>query len=135
MESAFSHVESRINTTDYPVFCILLYPASSVCLLLYSIPSLPFLSYYASYCYPLFSVLFVSPFVLISCQPFLFISHVFFLFVHVIVSQFFLFCPSFAMSRPCIICLGRKQRGRKYFGNVQLVISPNKGSQNSPQAN
>jgi len=77
--SAFRHTENRINTTDYPIFCILLYSASSVCLLLYSIPSLPFPSYYASNCYPLFSVFFPSFFLFYSL-PFLFISHVFFLF-------------------------------------------------------
>ena len=43
------------------------------------------------------------------------------LFVLVIVSQFFLLCPSFAMLTPRIICLGQKQRGKKYFGNVKLV--------------
>lgn len=81
MNRVFRHMESRINTTDYPVFCILFYSASSVCLLLYSIPSLPFPSYCASYCYPLFSVFFFSPFFLFYSLPFLFISHVFFLFL------------------------------------------------------
>ena len=83
INSAFRHMESRINTTDCSVFHILLYSASSVCLLLYWIPSRPFPSYYASYCYPLFSVFFFSPFVLISFQPFLFISHVFVLFLRI----------------------------------------------------
>lgn len=81
MNSAFRHMESRISTKDYTVFCTLLYSASSLCLLLYSFPSLPFPSYYASYCYPLFSVFFFFPFVLISFQSFLFISHVFVVFL------------------------------------------------------
>jgi hypothetical protein len=81
MNSAFRHMESHISTKDYTVFCNLLYSASSVCLLLYSTPSPPFPSYYASYCYPLFSVFFFFPFVLISFQSFLFISHAFVVFL------------------------------------------------------
>jgi hypothetical protein len=89
-------------------------------LLLFSLPGFFFLSFAAFH-----------------SLPFLFISQIFVMFLPTFYyfSQFFLFCPSFDLSRPRIICSGPTQRERNHFDDVKLIISPNRGSQNRLDTN
>jgi hypothetical protein len=95
MNNAFMHVESRthVNTTDFPIFWILFSSASSVRLSLYAVRSLPFHSYFVSYCYPLSQYFSSFPLsystLYLSCSS---ATSSFLFFVIFIVSQFFLFC-------------------------------------------